>query len=87
MADEQSEHTDLATITDELAGRNPIIRAPVAQDRRRHALMPTMAGKQLAAAAQAGTIEHERKLFGCLTATDRTELLRILRKLRQEAMV
>ena len=34
----QIERSNLVTIIDELAGRGLIIRAPVAQDRRRHAL-------------------------------------------------
>jgi DNA-binding MarR family transcriptional regulator len=80
----QIERSNLVTIIDELAGRNLIVRAPVAQDRRRHALMPTAAGKQLAVLAQAAAAEHERRLFGCLTAAEREELLRILRKFRKE---
>ncbi|MCU0829159.1 MAG: MarR family transcriptional regulator [Tabrizicola sp.] len=83
----QIERSNLVTIIDELAGRNLIIRAPVAQDRRRHALMPTTAGKQLAAAAQASAIDHERRLFACLTEGERAELQRILRKFRKEAVV
>jgi len=83
----QIERSNLVTIIDELAGRNLIIRAPVAQDRRRHALMPTTAGKQLAAAAQASVMGHERRLFACLTEDERAELHRILRKFRKEAMV
>ena len=83
----QIERSNLVTIIDELAGRNLIVRAPVAQDRRRHALMPTTAGKQLAAAAQASVADHERRLFGCLTEGERAELQRILRKFRAEAVL
>lgn len=79
------ERSNLVTIIDELAGRNLIIRAPVAQDRRRHALMPTTAGQQLAAAAQARAAEHEDRIFGCLSEPERLELLRVLRKFRQMA--
>lgn len=79
----QIERSNLVAIIDELAGRNLIIRAPVAKDRRRHALMPTTAGKQLAATAQASTADHERRLFACLTDTECAELQRILRKFRQ----
>lgn len=78
----QIERSNLVTIIDELAGRNLIIRAPVAHDRRRHALMPTAAGRQLAHAAQASAAEHEQRLFACLTEPERTELLRLLRKFR-----
>jgi DNA-binding MarR family transcriptional regulator len=83
----QVERSNLVGIIDELAGRNLIIRAPVAKDRRRHALMPTTAGKELAAAAQASVADHENRLFGCLTKTERAELQRILRKFRQMATV
>jgi DNA-binding MarR family transcriptional regulator len=69
----QIERSNLVTIIDELAGRNLIIRAAVAQDRRRHALMPTAAGKELAAAAQAA-------------AAARAELQRILQKFRKQAV-
>jgi len=81
----QIERSNLVTIIDELAGRNLIVRAPVARDRRRHALMPTAKGRQLAAAARATAQEHERRLFACLTADERTELQRILQKFRQSA--
>ena len=80
----QIERSNLVTIIDELAGRNLIIRAPVAQDRRRHALMPTTAGKQLAAVAKASAIEHEQRLFACLTDAERAELQRILQKFRKD---
>jgi DNA-binding MarR family transcriptional regulator len=81
----QIERSNLVTIIDELAGRGLIIRAPVAHDRRRHALMPTAAGRKLAAEAQRSVAEHERDLFGCLTAAERAELQRILKKFRQSA--
>jgi DNA-binding MarR family transcriptional regulator len=82
----QIERSNLVTIIDELAGRGLIIRAPVAQDRRRHALMPTTAGQQLAAKANASAAEHERRLFGCLTEAEQNELQRILRKFRKAAL-
>lgn len=83
----QIERSNLVTIIDELAGRNLIVRAPVAQDRRRHALMPTTAGQNLAAAAQTRAAEHEDHVFACLTESERQELQRILRKFRQLAPV
>jgi len=39
-------------------------------------------GKQLAAEAQISAAEHERRIFACLTEAERTDLHRILRKLR-----
>ncbi len=82
----QIERSNLVTIIDELAGRKLIIRAPVAQDRRRHALMPTAAGKRLAAAAHSAAVAHEGRMFACLTEAERTELHRILTKLRKQAV-
>jgi DNA-binding MarR family transcriptional regulator len=82
----QIERSNLVTIIDELAGRGLIIRAPVAQDRRRHALMPTTAGQQLAAKAKASAAQHESSLFACLTAPEQIELQRILRKFRKLAV-
>lgn len=83
----QIERSNLVTLIDELAGRGLIIRAPVAQDRRRYALMPTTAGKQMAAAAQSSAAEHERRIFACLTDQDRHELQRILRQFRKKSAV
>lgn len=83
----QVERSNLVMIIDDLAGRNLIIRAPVAQDRRRYALMPTTAGKELAVMAQSSAADHERRIFACLTASERNELQRILRKFRQKATV
>ncbi len=81
----QIERSNLVTLIDELAGRNLIIRAPVAQDRRRHALMPTPAGKKLAVAARAAVETHERDLFSCLTGQEQDDLKRLLKKFRQAA--
>jgi len=81
----QIERSNLVTIIDELARRGLIIRAPVAHDRRRYALMPTAAGRKLAGEAQQKVAAHERDLFACLTATECAELQRILKKFRKSA--
>lgn len=81
----QIERSNLVTIIDELAGRGLIIRAPVAYDRRRHALMPTASGHKLATDAQRSVTKHERDLFACLTTAECDELQRILKKFRQSA--
>jgi DNA-binding MarR family transcriptional regulator len=81
----QIERSNLVMIIDELSKRGLIVRAPVAHDRRCHALMPTAAGRKLAAAAQKSVAEHEVRLFDCLTAPEREELLRILTKFRRAA--
>jgi DNA-binding MarR family transcriptional regulator len=81
----QIERSNLVTLIDELAGRGLILRAPVAQDRRRHALMPTAAGKKLAVAAREAVEAHERNLFSCLTTQEQDDLRRLLTKFRQAA--
>lgn len=81
----QIERSNLVTLIDELSGRNLIIRAPVAQDRRRHALMPTAAGKKLVDAARKAVEAHERDLFSCLTTQEQDDLKRLLTKFRQAA--
>lgn len=83
----QIERSNLVALIDELAGRNLIIRAPVAQDRRRHALMPTAEGKTLATAARTAVEAHERAMFACLTASEQAELKRLLTKFRQAASI
>ena len=81
----QIERSNLVTILDELSDRGLIIRAPVAQDRRRHALMATAAGKALAEAALAAVEAHENRLFACLSEPERRELKRLLTKVRHAA--
>jgi len=81
----QIERSNLVTLIDELSGRNLIIRAPVAQDRRRHALMPTAAGKKLVVAARKAVEAHERALFSCLSMQEQDDLKRLLTKFRQAA--
>lgn len=82
----QIERSNLVTIIDELANRGLIVRSPVVGDRRRYSLIPTQAGKELATAAQAKVVEHEARLFGCLTTVERRELQRILRKFRRASV-
>lgn len=81
----QIERSNLVTLIDELAGRNLIMRAPVAGDRRRHALMPTAEGQNLAREASAAVEAHENRLFAGLTAEERHELQRLLTKFRRTA--
>ena len=82
----QIERSNLVTIIDELADRGLIVRSPVVGDRRRYSLMPTEAGMDLAAAAQSKVVEHEARLFACLTASERRELQRLLRKFRRASV-
>lgn len=76
------ERSNLVQIIDELAGRKLIARTPVPGDRRRHALMPTVDGQTLQAAAQAAVMDHEDRVFQMLTDNERADLLRLLRKVR-----
>lgn len=81
----QIERSNLVTILDELSGRGLIVRAPVAQDRRRHALMATPEGQALAQAATAAVEAHESALFAGLEPAERQELMRLLTKFRRLA--
>jgi DNA-binding MarR family transcriptional regulator len=82
----QIERSNLVTIIDELACRNLILRAPVAHDRRRHAMMPTPAGKKLAATVHTRVRAHEDEVFAGITLAERAELQRILNKFRKSAL-
>lgn len=77
------ERSNLVQIIDDLAGRDFITRAPVAGDRRRNALMPTKAGSKMADVAQKAVFDHEARLFGVLSDTERDALLAMLIKVRQ----
>jgi DNA-binding MarR family transcriptional regulator len=81
----QIERSNLVTNIDELANRKLIVRSVVVRDRRRYSLEPTETGKELAAIAQAKVADQESRLFACLTAAERQDLLRILRKFRQSS--
>lgn len=81
----QIERSNLVTILDALSRRKLMIRAPVAHDRRRHALMPTPAGKALAETVRRDVMAHEDRLFAGLTAAEHAELRRLLRKFRKAA--
>lgn len=78
------ERSNLVQLIDELSGRALLARTPVAGDRRRYALMPTMAGKTLCARAEAAVADHEARVFSMLDAEEKATLLAILRKIRVE---
>ena len=79
------EKSNLVFILDELMARGLILRAPVAHDRRRHALMPTVAGQSLAQELRAKVQAHEQRLFAALTGAEQAELQRLLQKFRATA--
>lgn len=76
------ERSNLVQIIDSLAGRGLIERTPFPGDRRRHALMPTAEGEKLAEQARAVVSDHEDRVFGMLTPRERTDLHRLLTKVR-----
>lgn len=78
------ERSNLVQLVDELADRNLLARTPVAGDRRRHALMPTSAGRKLCEQAMAAVVAHEARSFAMLDAPEQVELLRLLRKVRTQ---
>ncbi len=78
------ERSNLVQLIDELSARALLARTPVAGDRRRYALMPTMAGKTLCARAEAAVAEHEARVFSMLDPGEKATLLALLGKIRAE---
>lgn len=78
------ERSNLVQLIDELSDRELLARMPVAQDRRRYALMPTLAGQALCARAEAAVAAHEARVFAMLDGEERATLLALLRKIRAE---
>lgn len=76
------ERSNLVQIIDDLATRKLIERAPVAGDRRRHALLPTSEGQALLSRAQKVVVDHEERMFASLHAEERATLLNLLQKIR-----
>lgn len=71
-------------IVDELEARGAVERRS-GRDRRSNALHLTPHGAELRALIEAVTIEHDEAVFGDLTPDERTELRRLLLKLRPYA--
>lgn len=76
------ERSNLVQLVDDLSGRGLITRAPVAGDRRRHALMPTREGSALHARAAGAVAAHEAAMFHMLDTGERATLLHLLHKVR-----
>jgi DNA-binding MarR family transcriptional regulator len=68
-------------VIDLLQQRRLVRRRPDPADRRRHAVMPTAAGRTLLADLRAAADGVEREFLAGLTATERTALHRTLSKL------
>jgi len=69
---------------DELEALGAIERRP-GRDRRTNALHLTLVGHDLRGAIEQVTLEHDQAVFGPLSASERTELRRLLAKLRRPA--
>lgn len=78
------ERSNLVQLLDELSSRGLVVRAPVAGDRRRYALMPTPEGLRLHADAAQAVAAHETRVFAMLDADEQATLLRLLRKVRAD---
>lgn len=80
------ERSGLVAIVDELEGRGFLQRAPVPGDRRVQALVPTDDGRQAYSKAIEIVRAHEDRLFEGLTVDEKTTLLILLKKIRQEEL-
>ena len=73
--------TVLGRMLDELEQRDLLVRQRASDDRRRHELVLTPAGRDVLEAAEARRRDTERKFFGRLSAADRRALEDALRVL------
>ncbi len=80
------ERSGLVAIVDELEERGYLQRAPVPGDRRVQALVPTDGGRQAYATAIKVVRGHENRLFEGMTEEEKSTLLTLLKKIRQEEM-
>ncbi len=73
--------TVLGRMLDELEQRELVVRQRASDDRRRHELVLTPAGRDVLEAAEARRRDTEREFFGRLSAADRRALEEALRVL------
>ena len=78
------ERSGLVAIVDELEERGYVKRAAVPGDRRVQALVPTDIGRQAYGSAIDIVRTHEDRLFVDMTAAEKTTLLGLLKKVRQQ---
>lgn len=78
------ERSGLVAIVDELEERGYVKRAAVPGDRRVQALVPTDIGRQAYGSAIDIVRAHEDRLFVGMTAAEKTTLLGLLKKVRQQ---
>lgn len=77
------ERSNLVQIVDELSSRSLLTRAPIENNRRSLALVPTEQGTTLTAAVEVAVAAHEERVFSGLTAAELGSLKRLLLKARQ----
>lgn len=75
------ERPNLVVILDELEGRDLISRDRASDDRRAYALQVTLAGRRLHDKALAAVRAHEARMTAGLSAPERADLLRMLRRI------
>ena len=73
--------TVLGRMLDELEQRELVVRQRASDDRRRHELVLTPAGREVLAAAETRRLDTERRFFGRLSAADRRGFEEALRAL------
>lgn len=78
------ERSGLVSIVDKLEGANYLQRVVMPSDRRAQALVASDVGKQAYADMLVIVTEHEERLLTDLSADERTELIRLLQKIRRK---
>ncbi|MBF0354243.1 MAG: MarR family transcriptional regulator [Alphaproteobacteria bacterium] len=72
------DRSTLVALLDHLEGKGLVKRRPSPTDKRTNELVLTDEGRKLLAKAKRRVQEHEKRLFGKLSASDRAELKRLL---------
>jgi len=72
---------NLVTMVDQLEARELILRSPVPNDRRAHALHLTAKGRSLLRQAKTAHAKHQARLNRCLGKADAPDLIAILNRI------
>jgi DNA-binding MarR family transcriptional regulator len=72
---------NLVTMVDQLEAREVIVRSPVPNDRRAHALHLTAKGRSLLRQAKTAHAKHQARLNRCLGKADAPDLIAILNRI------
>jgi DNA-binding MarR family transcriptional regulator len=76
------ERSGMVAIVDELQREGMILRKPVSNDRRVHALVVTERGRDMIDEAHQKIRAHEDRLFAEFSAEERQTMIRLLKKIR-----